>query len=148
MDGGIQPRSRDEMEGYRPARRPDSSETFFRARGGESSLGARPPREEAWLLWKKTLEWLRPGTSPLVRGRTVFALTTVYYSALFVAAGVALAGARRRGIAVFCAFALAITMAVHVLLLVLLRYRMASWDPILILYAPSGILRLLGGSRY
>ncbi len=105
------------------------------------------PREEAWLLGKKALEWLRPGASPLVRSRTVVALTTIYYGALFLVAAVGLATARRRGIVGFCIATLAITMALHVALLVLLRYRMASWDPILILYAPSGILRVLGGIR-
>jgi len=105
------------------------------------------PREEAWLLWKKATEWLRPGASPLVRSRAVVAMTTIYYGALFLAAAAGLAASRRRGIAAFCVATLAITMAVHVALLVLLRYRMASWDPILILYAPSGILRIFGEIR-
>ena len=105
------------------------------------------PREEAWLLWRKAREWLRPGASPLVRGWTVSLLTGAYYSVLFLFGAIGLAAARRRGIACFCVAMLAATMAFHVALLVLLRYRMATWDPVLILYAPSGILRLVGGVR-
>jgi hypothetical protein len=45
----------------------------------------------------------------------------------------------RRGVALFClGRCLAVSMAVHVLLLVVWRYRMPYWDPILILFAVFG----------
>jgi 4-amino-4-deoxy-L-arabinose transferase-like glycosyltransferase len=105
------------------------------------------PREEAWLLWKKAEGWIRPGASPLAWGRTVVVLTTVYYTSLFLSAGLGLATAQRGGVALACLSIALITMAVHVVFLVVLRYRMASWDPILILYAPAGVLRAFSGVR-
>ena len=124
-----------------PARR---SAAFLRA-----SLGwiRGHPRAEAWLLWKKAAEWMRPGASPLVRSNGVVVLTTGYYGLLFLFAAAGIASARRRGIAIACVSIAAITMAAHVVFIVVLRYRMASWDPILILYAPSGALRLFRGLR-
>ncbi len=99
------------------------------------------PGREARLLREKTAQWLRPGASSLLRGRVVVALTTIYYAALFLAAALGLATAGRKGVAFASVSILVATMAVHVAFLVLLRYRIASWDPILLLYAPAGALR-------
>ncbi|MGH9443826.1 MAG: glycosyltransferase family 39 protein [Thermoanaerobaculia bacterium] len=105
------------------------------------------PREEVWVLWKKVEDWLRPGASPLVRKPSVVLATSVYYGAGFLLCAIGLASARRKGTALFCVSILGVTMAIHVAFLVLLRYRMASWDPILVLYSPAGALVLFSRFR-
>jgi len=100
------------------------------------------PAEERWLLEQKTLDWLRPWASSLVWGRSIQAATGVEYGLLFLLAAAGLATAPRRGSALFAIAVLAISMAAHVALQVVWRYRMPYWDPILIVYGAKGAFRL------
>jgi hypothetical protein len=65
----------------------------------------------------------------------------------YLLAAVGLASSPRRGAALFAVAALAASMAVHVLTLVVWRYRVPFWDPILLIYGMAGAGRLLGGRR-
>jgi hypothetical protein len=58
-----------------------------------------------------------------------------------------MAAAQRRGAVGFCLAVLAISMLTHVLILVLWRYRVPFWDPILLLYAVPGAARFLPSAR-
>jgi len=133
--------------------RVDSQGTF---RPGErSALFARmaveemraAPAGEARLLLEKTWQWIRPYPTPWFWPPYVVAGTGALYAVLYVLAAIGLATAKRRGVAGFCVALLAVSMAVHVALLVLWRYRVPYWDPVLLLYAPAGVRRLFAGSR-
>ena len=129
--------------------RVDSSGTF---RPGErSALFARmaveemraDPAGEARLLVEKTWQWIRPYPTPWFWPAFVVIAIGALYTILYVLAGIGLATADRRGVAAFCVALLAISMAAHVVLLVLWRYRVPYWDPVFLLYAPAGAARLL-----
>jgi 4-amino-4-deoxy-L-arabinose transferase-like glycosyltransferase len=92
------------------------------------------------LLLTKAWHWIRPYPTPWFWSAKIVAATTAIYVALFVLAVRGIALAERRGIAQFCFGVLALSMAVHVVVIVVWRYRMAYWDPILILYAVPGAL--------
>jgi hypothetical protein len=68
---------------------------------------------------------------------------TLLYTALFVAAAIGMKTAQRRGAVWFCLAVLATSMAVHVCILVLWRYRVSYWDPVLLLYGVPGAARIL-----
>ncbi len=93
------------------------------------------PAAEARLIAQKTWQWLRPYPTPWFWPAAVVVGVGVLYVVLDVLAVVGLATAKRRGVVVFCVGVLAVTMAAHVALLVVWRYRAPYWDPILILYA-------------
>jgi 4-amino-4-deoxy-L-arabinose transferase-like glycosyltransferase len=101
------------------------------------------PREEAWLLARKTMDWLRPSPSRLAWGPTTRTLVGAEYVLLYALAAVGMTTAPRRGSSLFCAAVLGVTMAAHVALEVVWRYRMPYWDPILLLYSGEGARRLL-----
>jgi 4-amino-4-deoxy-L-arabinose transferase-like glycosyltransferase len=93
------------------------------------------PANEARLIAKKTWQWLRPYPTPWFWPATIVVGVGILYLALDGLAAVGLASAKRRGVALFCVGVLAVAMAAHVALLVVWRYRVPYWDPILILYA-------------
>jgi 4-amino-4-deoxy-L-arabinose transferase-like glycosyltransferase len=94
------------------------------------------------LAGHKALDWLRPTPNPWFWPRAVVVPVGILYSVLFALAALGLATAARRGVAAFCLAVLAVTMLFHVALLVVWRYRVPYWDPILLLYAPPGALWL------
>lgn len=102
------------------------------------SEARRDPAGEAALLARKAGDWLRPYPSPWFWPAWVVVTVSVEYSALFVFAAFGLARAERRGVALFCMAVLAISMAVHVAMLVVWRYRVPYWDPVLLLYGLYG----------
>jgi hypothetical protein len=94
------------------------------------------------LLVRKLWHWLRPYPT-LFWGWPVVLAATVFYLGLYAAAAVGMARARRRGAVAFSLAVLAISMAVHLVILVLWRYRVPYWDPILLLYGVPGAASLL-----
>jgi multisubunit Na+/H+ antiporter MnhF subunit len=62
----------------------------------------------------------------------------VFYVVLFAAAVVGLVSGPRPGVRAFALALLAVSMAAHVLLLVVWRYRVPYWDPVLLLYGIFG----------
>jgi hypothetical protein len=99
------------------------------------------PATAAWLLWKKSWDWLRPYPNPLFWPRGVVVVIGLLYAALTLLAARGLLLADRRGASLFCLGLLVLSMAVHVLTVVSWRYRIPYWDPVLILYGAFGALR-------
>ncbi len=94
------------------------------------------------LLLRKVWHWLRPSPTPFW-GAAIVLPATLLYLALYAAAASGMVSARRRGAVGFCVAVLALSMAVHVAILVLWRYRVPYWDPILVLYGVPGAARWL-----
>jgi hypothetical protein len=72
---------------------------------------------------------------------------TLLYTTLYAAAALGMKTAQRRGAVWFSIAVLGISAAVHVLILVLWRYRVSYWDPILMLYGVAGAASLLPARR-
>lgn len=96
------------------------------------------PAGWARLLLLKSWDWLRPYPRPWYWPAWVVTGLGAFYTALTVLAAVGWLAAERRGAALFALAVLVISMAAHVLLIVVWRYRMPYWDPILILYGARG----------
>lgn len=92
------------------------------------------------LLVRKVWHWIRPYPT-LFWGPVIVVSAGVLYAVLFVTAAVGLATAERRGAVKFSIAALGLSMAVHIVLLVLWRYRVPYWDPVLLVYGVPGALR-------
>jgi len=125
------------------------SERGRRLSPGERSGGFRrmgldairaDPSGAVRLLLLKAWHWIRPYPTPWFWPAWIVAATGLLYLALDVLAVRGAIVSPRRGVAVFCAGVLAVSMVAHVVLLVIWRYRMPYWDPILILYAIPGAL--------
>jgi 4-amino-4-deoxy-L-arabinose transferase-like glycosyltransferase len=96
---------------------------------------------------EKAWQWSRPYPTPWFWPMPVVAVIGVYYTALYVLAAFGLARAARRGVAWFAAATLVASMAIHVLFLVVWRYRIPYWDPVLLLYAAAGGARIVDATR-
>ncbi len=94
------------------------------------------------LLARKIWHWVRPYPT-LFWGWPIVLSATLFYLALYAAAAAGMIFAARRGAVRFSLAVLAISMAVHLAILVLWRYRVPYWDPILLLYAVPGLGRLV-----
>jgi 4-amino-4-deoxy-L-arabinose transferase-like glycosyltransferase len=105
------------------------------------------PGRTARLFLHKAADWIRPWPSPLVWSLPVVIAVGVYNSALCVAAVLGLWSSPRRGVAAAALLVLAVTMAAHVVLQTVWRYRIAYWDPVLVLFAGWGSVRLLARFR-
>jgi 4-amino-4-deoxy-L-arabinose transferase-like glycosyltransferase len=90
------------------------------------------------LLWHKAWDWLRPYPSPLFWPAWSVWIVGAIYSAGTVLAIVGIAAAPRPGVRLFVLTYLVLTMAVHVALIVVWRYRVPYWDPVLLLYGSFG----------
>ncbi len=95
------------------------------------------------LLLRKGWFWLRPYPTTWFRSAGIVWLTGLYYGILYVLAAVGFRSAHRRGVRRFALGALAVSMASHALIIVVWRYRIPYWDPILLLYGVPGGARLL-----
>jgi 4-amino-4-deoxy-L-arabinose transferase-like glycosyltransferase len=93
------------------------------------------------LLALKAWQWVRPYPTPWYWPPAVVVGIGIYSLVLYAAAARGLRLPPRPGVAAVAVAVLAISMAVHVLLQVVWRYRVAYWDPILILYGVFGIGR-------
>ena len=90
------------------------------------------------LLGVKAWQWVKPYPTPWFWPPAVVVGIGLLYAALDVLAAHGLLRASRRGVAVACLAVLAVSMAAHVLLEVVWRYRVPYWDPILLLYGVAG----------
>lgn len=111
------------------------SRYFFRAAVGQR---ATDPAGWARLAAQKAWDWARPYPSPLFWPPAMLWGIGILELALMLLAAVGLASADRRGVRNFALTYLAVTMASHVALIVVWRYRLAYWDPVLLLYAIPG----------
>jgi 4-amino-4-deoxy-L-arabinose transferase-like glycosyltransferase len=92
------------------------------------------------LLLHKAADWLRPWPSPFRWSRPVVIAVGGYNTLLGIAAVFGLYWAPR-GLTVAALVVFVTTMAIHVLLLTIWRYRIVYWDPVLVIYASYGIAR-------
>ncbi len=100
------------------------------------------PAGGARLLAWKARDWLRPYPDPRFWGPAVVVALGAYFTLLGLAAAVGLSRADRRGARTFALAFLAITFAFHLAFETSWRYRAASWDPVLLLYAVPGAAAL------
>lgn len=155
-------RSREEYDRWIAALNRDKSERLALLARTDPAAAARPseylgrialaerlahPAETLALAARKAFDWLRPYPRPWFWPRGVVVSVGVVYTALFALAAYGLAKARRRGVALFSLVLLALTMAVHVAVLVVWRYRVPYWDPVLLLYAVFGAATLMETAR-
>jgi 4-amino-4-deoxy-L-arabinose transferase-like glycosyltransferase len=127
-----------QTEALRAAGRTSPSERsrFFVSR----AIAERSADPVGWLrlMARKSWEWLRPYPTPWFWARSVVAAVGVFYVVLFALAAIGLIRAPRPGVRAFALGLLAVSMAAHVLLLVVWRYRVPYWDPVLLLYGAFG----------
>ncbi len=103
------------------------------------------PGSWAPLLARKAWEWLRPYPTPWFWPPVVVVVIGLEYLVLDFFAVIGLANAPRPGVRAFVLWVLAVSFATHVLILVVWRYRMPYWDPVLVLYGVAGAGTLLPG---
>lgn len=97
------------------------------------------------LFARKAWEWLRPYPTPWFWPLGVVVTLGAFYVVLYALAAVGLIWAPRPGVRAFALGVLAVSMTVHVLVLVVWRYRVPYWDPVLLLYGVFGAGTLLPG---
>lgn len=119
---------------------PSAKSRFFLRRTLEERRGN--PAAWARLLLRKAWDWLRPYPNPLFWPAWVVLSVGAIYVAGTLLAVLGLAAAARPGVRLFVLAYLALTMAGHVALIVVWRYRIPYWDPVLILYGVFGAARL------
>jgi 4-amino-4-deoxy-L-arabinose transferase-like glycosyltransferase len=102
------------------------------------------PRAWTHLMGEKAVDWLRPWASPLRWPAPVVAGTAAWYLALALLAAVGLVHERRAGVRLAALAVLFLSMAAHVATLVVWRYRMVFWDPVLVIWGSAGAAALLG----
>jgi len=93
------------------------------------------PAGWARLLLRKAWDWLRPYPNPLFWPARAVWTVGALYAVITILAVVGLVVAPRPGVRLFVLAYLAITLALHVALIVVWRYRIPYWDPVLILYS-------------
>jgi hypothetical protein len=97
------------------------------------------------LFARKAWEWLRPYPTPWFWPRNLVFAVGAFYVGLFALTVVGFLSAPRPGVRAFTLGVLAVTLAFHVLVLVVWRYRVPYWDPVLLLYGVFGAGTLLPG---
>ena len=105
----------------------------------------RDPAGTVRLFVRKLWHWIRPYPI-LFWSLPVVVSASLLYVTLYLLAGIGLATAARRGAVRFSIAVLVLSTALHVLVLVLWRYRVPYWDPILLLYGAFGVARLVSGA--
>ena len=93
------------------------------------------------LLALKAWQWVKPYPTVWFWPPAVVVGVGLLYVTLDVLAARGWFRASRRGVALACLLVLAVSMASHVLLEVVWRYRVPYWDPILLLYGVAGAAR-------
>lgn len=117
------------------------SRYFFREAIRERS---GDPAGWARLLLRKAADFVRPWPNPLFWPKPVVAAVGGVGAAVTVLAAIGMTVPARPGVRVFCLAFLAVTLAVHVAILVVWRYRIPYWDPVLLLYAVPGGAKIAG----
>jgi len=91
-------------------------------------------------LWRNKLwDWLRPYPNPLFWPHGIVIAVGVFYAALYVFAARGLIRSPRSGASLFAAAVLVVSLLAHLPFVVVWRYRIPYWDPILILYGVYGV---------
>jgi hypothetical protein len=110
------------------------------------ALAERAEDPAVWvrLLLRKAWDFVRPGPSSLFWPWPVVAGVSAVGTLVTLLAAVGLLHAERRGVRALALAFLAVTMASHVMLIVVWRYRIPYWDPVLLLYAAPGGAQLVG----
>lgn len=113
------------------------------------AIAERRAQPGTWpgLLLRKAWDWLRPYPHPLFWPPRVVVGVGALYAVLTAFAVAGLLRGERRGVVLFSLALLAITMAAHVIIIVVWRYRMSYWDPVLLLYGTHGAATLWTGWR-
>src|SRR5262249_33541004 len=93
------------------------------------------------LLGVKAWQWVKPYPTAWFWPPAVVAGVGILYAALDLLAARGWLRASRRGVAAASLAVLVISMAAHVLLEVVWRYRVPYWDPIILLYGVAGAAR-------
>jgi 4-amino-4-deoxy-L-arabinose transferase-like glycosyltransferase len=114
--------------------------------GERSSAFAKQAIEErrsdpagwATLFLRKAWDWLRPYPNPMFWPPAVVFAAGAYNVLLYALAAVGFASAPRPGVRAFALAFLAVTFLSHVVLIVVWRYRIPYWDPVLLLYGVFG----------
>lgn len=104
------------------------------------TLEERSADRTGWarLLLRKSWDWLRPYPHALFWPPWVVWVTGAVYVALTALAIRGFVLAPRPGVRLFVLAYLATTLISHVIFIVVWRYRIAYWDPLLLLYAVVG----------
>jgi 4-amino-4-deoxy-L-arabinose transferase-like glycosyltransferase len=127
-----------QTEALRAAGRTSPSERsrYFTAR----AIAERSGDPAGWLrlMLRKAWEWLRPYPTPWFWPRPIVLAVGAFYVLLFALAAVGFLSAPRPGVRAFCLGVLVVSMAAHVLALVVWRFRVPYWDPVLLLYGVFG----------
>jgi hypothetical protein len=89
----------------------------------------------------KAWQWIKPYPTSWFWPPAVVAGVGILYVVLDLLAARGWLRASRRGVAAACLAVLAMSMAAHVALEVVWRYRVPYWDPILLLYGVAGAAR-------
>jgi 4-amino-4-deoxy-L-arabinose transferase-like glycosyltransferase len=111
----------------------------------EQAIAERLRDPAGWgkLLLQKAWDWLRPYPNPLFWTPITVLAATVYNLLLYGLAAAGFAVAPRRGVRALALAFLAVTFLAHVVLIVVWRYRIPYWDPVLLLYGVFGAGTLL-----
>ena len=117
-------------------RSPSAKSRYFFRKAVEERRG--DPAGWAKLLLRKSWDWLRPYPNPLFWPAWIVWTVGVFYTVLTLLAAVGLASTPRPGVRAFSVSLLLLTMAAHVAILVVWRYRVPYWDPVLLLYGVVG----------
>jgi len=121
-------------------RSPSAKSRFFLRKVFEERRG--DPAGWAKLLLRKAWDWLRPYPNPLFWPVWVVWTVGVFYAVLALLAAIGLVASPRPGVRAFVLAFLLLTMVAHVAIIVVWRYRVPYWDPVLLLYACSGAFLL------
>ena len=121
-------------------RSPSAKSRYFFRKAVEERRG--DPAGWARLLLHKSWDWLRPFPNPLFWPAWIVWTVGAVYTALTLLAVIGLASTPRPGIRNFSLAFLLLTMAAHVAILVVWRYRAPYWDPVLLLYGVVGLFLL------
>ena len=123
---------------------PSAKSRYFVRKTFEERRG--DPAGWAKVLLRKTWDWLRSYPNPLFWPTWVVWSVGAFYTVLTLLAAVGLVTGPRPGVRCFSLVFLAVTMAAHVALIVVWRYRIPYWDPVLLLYAVPGAMWLAKGA--
>ena len=96
------------------------------------------PASALRLLGRKAWQWVKPWPTTWFWPAPVVLLVGLFYGGLYLLAGAGLVRPLRPGVSAFALATLAASLLLHVLIIVVWRYRIPFWDPVLVLYAVPG----------
>ena len=96
------------------------------------------PASALRLLGRKAWQWVKPWPTTWFWPGPVVLLVGLFYGGLYLLAGAGLVRPLRPGVSAFALATLAASLLLHVLIIVVWRYRIPFWDPVLVLYAVPG----------